>query len=89
MAFEILLKRNSEYTKVERFFVALFALFVFGIIGVLIRLLVGPVSADSWLSLVWQFGPVGLAFGIAASLLAYKYPKPFSIFMTLIPGIGT
>ena len=47
MAFEILLKRNSEYTKVERFFVALFALFVFGIIGVLIRLLVGPVSADS------------------------------------------
>ena len=78
-------KRNSEYSKVEKSILAFFAFVIFGFIGAIFRVFYAPISLASLNDIAFQFAPFVLGFAGLASVLAYFFPRVFSIILVLIP----
>ena len=78
-------KRNSEYTKVEKGLLALASFIIFGFIGAIFRLFYAPISLASLNDIALQFAPFVLGFAGLASVLAYFFPRVFSVILVLIP----
>ncbi len=88
---EVFTKKNSEYSKVEKVFTAVFAFITFGIVGGLVRFFGDPIILDGSGGLLNRFLPHILGFGCLAAILGYFFPKPLNIVMCFLPtpGVGS
>ena len=86
--FKVFTKKNCEYSKVERGFTSLFSFITFGFVGACVRLFCGATTFGSEASLLIQYMPFILGFGITAAILGYFFPKVFNILMCFIPILG-
>jgi len=87
--FKVFTKKNSEYTSIERGFISLFAFFIFGCIGMVVRLIIGPQFSLGSNGLLIQYGPFFFGSGLLFAALGYYFPKPVSILMLFIPVPGS
>lgn len=87
--FRVCTKKNHEYSKVERALTSLFSFTTFGFVGACVRLFYGTTTFGAETSLLFQFMPFILGFGMTAAILGYFYPKVLNILMCFIPVPGS
>jgi hypothetical protein len=81
------MKSTSQYSSVQRIFISIGSFFMFSIFGVIVRAFVGPVSLLPVTAMLKDLLPVTLGFGLTAGVLAFIFPKVFSIVLRFFPFI--
>jgi len=81
-------KESSSYHKPEKGITALLSFFMFGCIGMITRLVIGPVILLDHTGLLYQYGPFFVGFGLVFAVIAHCFPRAMSIVMMFFPSIG-
>jgi hypothetical protein len=81
-------RSNSEYPRWERIVISLLTFLLFAVIGILVRVSLGSIPLLPVSELLREVVPFMLGLGIPGAILAYSFPKPFSVVLWVFPWPG-
>jgi hypothetical protein len=81
-------RRGETVPLLERLLICILTFLVFAAIGIVVRIMMGPIPLVPIGDLAWAILPWSLAPGLASAALAAKFPRVFRPIAWLFPDVG-